>query len=172
MAKINIMFDIYTTTIYFRNESVSNMQRMHTSGPTAGTTGISSSNRIAPVPVAPPTVPITTSNVLTGGASSNQNIGDSVIAPTATRSQSISGPTGGGTFGLEGLTLESGAIGGATASSTSLSAGASSIRTTRFMMEGVGARVIRGPDWKWGKQVRHLFIRYTILLPVYYCICV
>lgn len=26
-------------------------------------------------------------------------------------------------------------------------------RTTRFMMEGVGARVIRGPDWKWGKQV-------------------
>nr|CAD7576837.1 unnamed protein product [Timema californicum] len=25
-------------------------------------------------------------------------------------------------------------------------------RTTRFMMEGVGARVIRGPDWKWGKQ--------------------
>jgi len=32
-------------------------------------------------------------------------------------------------------------------------AGAGS-RTTRFMMEGVGARVIRGPDWKWGKQVR------------------
>lgn len=31
------------------------------------------------------------------------------------------------------------------------SAGAGS-RTTRFMMEGVGARVIRGPDWKWGKQ--------------------
>lgn len=26
-------------------------------------------------------------------------------------------------------------------------------RATRFMMEGVGARVIRGPDWKWGKQV-------------------
>ncbi|KAJ0181928.1 hypothetical protein K1T71_002650 [Dendrolimus kikuchii] len=25
-------------------------------------------------------------------------------------------------------------------------------RATRFMMEGVGARVIRGPDWKWGKQ--------------------
>ncbi|XP_003424076.1 E3 ubiquitin-protein ligase MIB1 isoform X2 [Nasonia vitripennis] len=24
--------------------------------------------------------------------------------------------------------------------------------TTRFMMEGVGARVIRGPEWKWGKQ--------------------
>lgn len=26
------------------------------------------------------------------------------------------------------------------------------------MMEGVGARVIRGPDWKWGKQVRLLFL--------------
>lgn len=25
-------------------------------------------------------------------------------------------------------------------------------RATRFMMEGIGARVIRGPDWKWGKQ--------------------
>ncbi|XP_052746305.1 E3 ubiquitin-protein ligase MIB1 isoform X3 [Bicyclus anynana] len=28
----------------------------------------------------------------------------------------------------------------------------SSSRATKFMMEGVGARVIRGPDWKWGKQ--------------------
>lgn len=26
------------------------------------------------------------------------------------------------------------------------------------MMEGVGARVIRGPDWKWGKQVRLWFL--------------
>ena len=25
-------------------------------------------------------------------------------------------------------------------------------RSSRFMMEGVGARVIRGADWKWGKQ--------------------
>lgn len=24
---------------------------------------------------------------------------------------------------------------------------------SRVVMEGVGARVIRGPDWKWGKQV-------------------
>ncbi|KAG0722074.1 E3 ubiquitin-protein ligase MIB1 [Chionoecetes opilio] len=31
-------------------------------------------------------------------------------------------------------------------------AGASAGRNTRYMMEGVGARVIRGPDWKWGKQ--------------------
>lgn len=35
-----------------------------------------------------------------------------------------------------------------------MEAGASTgTRTTRFMMEGVGARVIRGPEWKWGKQV-------------------
>lgn len=27
------------------------------------------------------------------------------------------------------------------------------------MMEGVGARVIRGPDWKWGKQVRLWFLQ-------------
>lgn len=27
------------------------------------------------------------------------------------------------------------------------------IRPPRFTMEGVGSRVIRGPDWKWGKQV-------------------
>lgn len=26
-------------------------------------------------------------------------------------------------------------------------------RPPRITMEGVGARVIRGPDWKWGKQV-------------------
>nr|CAG4651647.1 EOG090X02DA [Triops cancriformis] len=32
------------------------------------------------------------------------------------------------------------------------SAGPASTRATRFMMEGIGARVIRGPDWKWGKQ--------------------
>lgn len=31
-------------------------------------------------------------------------------------------------------------------------------RATRFMMEGVGARVIRGPDWKWGKQVLGIFV--------------
>lgn len=26
-------------------------------------------------------------------------------------------------------------------------------RSGRYMLEGVGTRVIRGPDWKWGKQV-------------------
>jgi hypothetical protein len=46
-------------------------------------------------------------------------------------------------------------------------AGAGS-RTTRFMMEGVGARVIRGPDWKWGKQV----ISYKILFWSYWDLCI
>lgn len=36
---------------------------------------------------------------------------------------------------------------------TSSSSSASASRPPRFTMEGVGARVIRGPDWKWGKQV-------------------
>ena len=25
-------------------------------------------------------------------------------------------------------------------------------RNSRLVMEGVGVRVVRGPDWKWGKQ--------------------
>lgn len=37
-----------------------------------------------------------------------------------------------------------------------------SSRATRFMMEGVGARVIRGPDWKWGKQVPINFCLFCI----------
>ncbi len=40
------------------------------------------------------------------------------------------------------------AVGGASALAV-----ASVGRSARFMVEGVGARVIRGPDWKWGKQV-------------------
>lgn len=40
------------------------------------------------------------------------------------------------------------------------------------MMEGVGARVIRGPDWKWGKQVRlwFLFISKKIFKNCLFCI--
>jgi len=37
--------------------------------------------------------------------------------------------------------LETNAVGGGTGT-----------RNTRLMMEGVGVRVVRGPDWKWGKQ--------------------
>ncbi|PBC32214.1 E3 ubiquitin-protein ligase mind-bomb [Apis cerana cerana] len=40
-----------------------------------------------------------------------------------------------------------------------MEAGASTgTRTTRFMMEGVGARVIRGPEWKWGKQPNFAYV--------------
>lgn len=44
-------------------------------------------------------------------------------------------------------------------------------RTTRFMMEGVGARVIRGPEWKWGKQVSYLGYNYffCFLCKKYHC---
>ena len=49
--------------------------------------------------------------------------------------------------------------GGATAiSAAAVAAG----RSARFMVEGVGARVIRGPDWKWGKQVRISGILFCI----------
>lgn len=43
----------------------------------------------------------------------------------------------------------------ANASTTTSSSSSAVIvsRPPRFTMEGVGARVIRGPDWKWGKQV-------------------
>ena len=120
---------------------------------------ITSSNRPVAVPAAPPTLPrTTTSNVISssgGDTSSNQTAGgDTAGAPTAARSLSISGTSVGGTFGLDSLSLEAGAIGGAASSSGTLPAGATGVRTTRFMMEGVGARVIRGPDWKWGKQAR------------------
>lgn len=44
-------------------------------------------------------------------------------------------------------------------------------RAARVMMEGVGARIIRGPDWKWGKQVRnfpHLQLaQISRLIPVF-----
>lgn len=54
----------------------------------------------------------------------------------------------------------------AAAATTTISA-----RTSRLSAEGVGARVIRGIDWKWGKQViqilcngRLYFILYFLLL--------
>lgn len=36
-------------------------------------------------------------------------------------------------------------------------------RTSRIMMEGVGARVIRGPGWKWGKQVSFICLNKSLL---------
>ena len=37
-------------------------------------------------------------------------------------------------------------------------------RANRFMLEGVGTRVIRGPDWKWGKQVSNCEILGNLFL--------
>ncbi|XP_050091265.1 E3 ubiquitin-protein ligase mind-bomb [Anopheles aquasalis] len=39
-----------------------------------------------------------------------------------------------------------------TSSGGTLAVVAAAARPSRFTMEGVGSRVIRGPDWKWGKQ--------------------
>ena len=54
----------------------------------------------------------------------------------------------------QGAAGPQGAAAAAAASSVGLGAVAAAVssRSTRFMMEGVGARVVRGPDWKWGKQ--------------------
>ena len=124
--------------------------------PNATSSNASSSNRPVAIPAVPPTLPrTTTSNVISGSAgdsASNQATVDTSIPPLAARSLSISGASASGTFGLDSLSLEAGAIGGAAPPST-LPGGGTGVRTTRFMMEGVGARVIRGPDWKWGKQV-------------------
>lgn len=54
----------------------------------------------------------------------------------------------------------SSAMAGSTSSSATIVS-----RPPRLTMEGVGARVIRGPDWKWGKQVNKiglLYIRYMV----------
>ena len=60
-------------------------------------------------------------------------------------------------FNLDSL-IDDAAAGGpgavANAGAAAIAAAAAAAgRSARFMMEGVGARVIRGPDWKWGKQV-------------------
>lgn len=35
------------------------------------------------------------------------------------------------------------------------------VRVMRISTDGVGARVIRGPDWKWGKQVNFMFLKFN-----------
>lgn len=42
------------------------------------------------------------------------------------------------------------------ASGSSSTSSSTVVRPSRFAMEGVGARVVRGPDWKWGKQANSL----------------
>lgn len=88
-------------------------------------------------------------------------------AGQASNSSSVAGAVGGGASG-GGSVVGSGGSSGGQASSQAVSvpsrgaaqtaAGGGGVgnvvnRQSRFAMEGVGARVIRGPDWKWGKQV-------------------
>ncbi|XP_017842823.2 E3 ubiquitin-protein ligase mind-bomb [Drosophila busckii] len=50
-----------------------------------------------------------------------------------------------------GVVVTTGSGGGSGGSGGSVGAGAAAV-ARRISMEGVGARVIRGPDWKWNKQ--------------------
>ena len=86
-----------------------------------------------------------TTAVSTAGASQqvtapllNFNL-DSLIEDASGASSGASGPAGNGAAAIAAAAAAAG-------------------RTARLMMEGVGARVVRGPDWKWGKQVGHIFI--------------
>ena len=94
------------------------------------------------------------------GASGLQNQASHLpVASNATRNLSSSATPSNanisGNFSLDSLMVENqqqnstGASGAGASSATAVTAAG---RTARFMMEGVGARVIRGVDWKWGKQ--------------------
>ena len=91
--------------------------------------------------------------------SSNLNqVASNALAPRPTSNAGL--PSMSGNFSLDSLMVDSqpsqAQTAGSGASSTTGATGAASVtvagRTARFMMEGVGARVIRGIDWKWGKQ--------------------
>lgn len=100
----------------------------------------------------------TTANVFAGSSSSATAAAGAVGGPVQ--------PQGPGpllNFNLDSLiddTTGGSSVGGATAiSAAAVAAG----RSARFMVEGVGARVIRGPDWKWGKQVREAGVLLVVL---------
>lgn len=116
--------------------------------------------------------PVSAGNETIGGASSllppppPSNINQVPSNALAPRPTSNAMPSMSGNFSLDSLMVDtqqqsqqnqpppgpgsSSTTGGATASAAG--GVVSSGRTARFMMEGVGARVIRGIDWKWGKQ--------------------
>ncbi|KAH8351003.1 hypothetical protein KR067_011529 [Drosophila pandora] len=85
-------------------------------------------------------------NANASGAPTNTNTGaQQSTAVGVVVSGGASGGGGGGTS----------TTGSTTSSSTATAnggAGAAAAVARRFSMEGVGARVIRGPDWKWNKQ--------------------
>ena len=94
-----------------------------------------------------------------GAASLSNAASHHPVASNATRNMTASATPSNanisGNFSLDSLMVENqqqnstGASGAGSNSGTAVTAAG---RTARFMMEGVGARVIRGVDWKWGKQ--------------------
>ncbi|XP_011178209.2 E3 ubiquitin-protein ligase mind-bomb isoform X1 [Zeugodacus cucurbitae] len=80
-----------------------------------------------------------------GGTVAGATTGAGVAGGTGAGSSVGGAGNGGGVSGSSGVAGANGSSGGATGNSNAN-------RQARFAMEGVGARVIRGPDWKWGKQ--------------------
>uniref|UniRef100_A0A1A9WDI2 MIB/HERC2 domain-containing protein n=1 Tax=Glossina brevipalpis TaxID=37001 RepID=A0A1A9WDI2_9MUSC len=90
----------------------------------------------------------------------NTNTGNAgiVAVSTSSASSSVNGAVGGVATSstCAGASGVSGTILAATSTQTGitvLGSGSGAMnRQARFATEGVGARVVRGPDWKWGKQ--------------------
>ena len=91
-----------------------------------------------------------------GAASLSNTTAHHPVASNATRNMTASATPSNanisGNFSLDSLMVENQQQNSTGASSNSATAVTAAGRTARFMMEGVGARVIRGVDWKWGKQ--------------------
>ncbi|XP_002086414.2 E3 ubiquitin-protein ligase mind-bomb [Drosophila yakuba] len=105
----------------------------------------------------------TNANASGGGAPTNSNTNTNTNTQSTAVGVVVSSATGGGTGGVVGGGGGgAGSLPGGTTSSSSASANggvatggggnSAAALVRRFSMEGVGARVIRGPDWKWNKQ--------------------
>ncbi|XP_073842665.1 E3 ubiquitin-protein ligase mind bomb 1 isoform X2 [Musca autumnalis] len=87
-----------------------------------------------------------------GGVSAPSSSAISGSASSVSGGGAVGGASGvvasshGAAAGTRGQQTAGGGCGGAAANGNIVN------RQSRFAMEGVGARVIRGPDWKWGKQ--------------------
>lgn len=96
-------------------------------------------------------------------AGKDANTGSSTSGLVAAATGGSGGGGGSGSAASASSSSVAGAVGGGGGGSSSAAAvvagapqsngGGVMNRQSRFAMEGVGARVIRGPDWKWGKQV-------------------
>ncbi|XP_049314109.1 E3 ubiquitin-protein ligase mind-bomb isoform X1 [Bactrocera dorsalis] len=88
------------------------------------------------------------------GLVNSAGVGGTVAS--ATTGAGVTGGAGAGSSvggaGNVGGVSGSGGVAGANGSSGGATGNSNANRQARFAMEGVGARVIRGPDWKWGKQ--------------------